>query len=92
MSSRYEHSKISELDNRIEKLEKEITRLKYEDENAIKSIAVSEIIFDKSKVQVCVDKINNLLNQGYKIFKQYQTDQGLVVELTMGRKHNEKLS
>jgi len=39
-----------------------------------------------------VDKINNLLNQGYKIFKQYQTDQGLVVELTMGRKHNEKLS
>jgi hypothetical protein len=86
MSSRYEHSKISEFETRIEKLEKEITRLKYEDENAIKSIAVSEIIFDKSKVQVCVNKINNLLNQGYKIFKQYQTDSGLVLELTMGRK------
>ena len=92
MSSRYEHSKITEFSNRIEKLEKEITRLKYEDENAIKSIAVEEIIFDKSKVQVCVNKINNLLQHDWKIWKQYHTESGLVIELTKGHKHNEKLS
>ena len=75
-------SKISELDNRIKKLEKEIIRLKDEDENAIKSIAVEEIIFDKSKVQICVNKINNLLHQNWKIWKQYHTESGIVVELT----------
>ena len=92
--SRYEESKIPELDERLEKLEKKVKELKVEDEE-IKEIHLVEVLFDPAKFKVGQEKVNLLLssNKNTHIFKQFQTESGLVIEVgTWGKKSNEKLS
>ena len=92
--SRYEESKIPELDERLEKLEKKVKELKVEDEE-IKEIHLVEVLFDPAKFKVGQEKVNLLLssNKNTHIFKQFQTESGLVIEIgTWGKKSNEKLS
>ena len=92
--SRYEESKIPELDERLEKLEKKVKELKVEDEE-IKEVNFVEVLFDTAKFKVGQEKVNLLLssNKNTHIFKQFQTESGLVIEIgTWGKKSNEKLS
>ena len=92
--SRYEESKIPELDERLEKLEKKVKELKVEDEE-IKEVNFVEVLFDPAKFKVGQEKVNQLLksNGNTHIFKQFQTESGLVIEIgTWGKKSNEKLS
>jgi len=92
--SRYEESKIPELDERLEKLEKKVKELKVEDEE-IKEVRFVEVLFDPNKFKVGQEKVNLLLssNKNTHIFKQFQTESGLVIEIgTWGKKSNEKLS
>ena len=92
--SRYEESKIPELDERLEKLEKKVKELKVEDEE-IKEVQFVEVLFDPTKFKVGQEKVNLLLrsNKNTHIFKQFQTESGLVIEIgTWGKKSNEKLS
>ena len=92
--SRYEESKIPELDERLEKLEKKVKELKVEDEE-IKEVNFVEVLFDPAKFKVGQEKVNLLLssNKNTHIFKQFQTESGLVIEIgTWGKKSNEKLS
>ena len=94
MSSRSIESKIPELDERLEKLEKKVKELKVEDEE-IKEVQFVEVLFDPKKFKVGQEKVNLLLksNGNMHIFKQFQTDSGLVIEIgTWGKKSNEKLS
>ena len=91
---RYEESKIPELDERLEKLEKKVKELKVEDEE-IKEVNFVEVLFDPAKFKVGQEKVNLLLssNKNTHIFKQFQTESGLVIEIgTWGKKSNEKLS
>ena len=93
--SRYEESKIPELDERLEKLEKKVKDLKESSEEEIKEVSFVEVLFDKEKFKLGEEKVNLLLrsNKNTHIFKQFQTESGLVIEIgTWGKKSNEKLS
>ena len=80
--SRYEESKIPELDERLEKLEKKVKELKVEDEE-IKEVYFVEVLFDPAKFKVGQEKVNLLLssNKNSHIFKHFQTERGLVIEI-----------
>ena len=92
---RYEESKIPELDERLEKLEKKVKELKADKEEEIKEVQFVEVLFDPKKFKIGQDQVNLLLrsNKNTHIFKQFQTDSGLVLEIgTWEKKSNEKLS
>ena len=86
--SRYEESKIPELDDRIEHLEKKVKDLKAAGDEEIKELIFQEVLFDTQKFHLGQAKVNQLLKNGFHIFKQFQTESGLVIELgRWGRKH-----
>ena len=89
-----EESKVSELDERLEALEKKVKELKADKDEEIKSLEFIEVLFDPKKFTEGQDRINQLLksNRNTHIFKQFQTDSGLVVEIgTWGKKSNESI-
>ncbi len=93
--TRYEESKIPELDDRLEKLEKKVKDLKAAEDEEIKEVRFVEVLFDPTKFKVGQEAVNLLLssNKNTHIFKQFQTESGLVIEIgTWGKKSNEKLS
>ena len=84
--TRYEESKIPELDHRLERMERmgwwlqnEVKDLKRTDD-VIKEIRIIELAY-KDKCQCGVATINRLLEDGFEIYKQFQTESGVVVEL-----------
>ena len=90
-------SKVPELTNieRLEKLEKQVKELKTDKDEEIKSVRFVEVLFDPKKFKVGQEKVNQLLKSdgNTHIFKQFQTESGLVIEIgTWGKKSNEKLS
>ena len=92
--TRYEESKVPELDERLEALEKKVKELKADKDEEIKSLEFIEVLFDPKKFTEGQDRINQLLksNRNTHIFKQFQTDSGLVVEIgTWGKKSNESI-
>ena len=94
MSFRYTESKVPELDNRLEALEKQVKELKADKDEEIKEVFFQEILFDKKLYKDGESKVNLLLKmENVHIFKQFQTDGGIVIELgRWGKKSNEKLS
>ena len=87
-----EESKVPELDERLEALEKKVKELKADKDEEIKSLEFIEVLFDPKKFTEGQDRINQLLksNRNTHIFKQFQTESGLVVEIgTWGKKSNE---
>ena len=94
MSFRYTESKVPELDNRLEALEKQVKELKADKDEEIKEVFFQEILFDKKLYKDGESKVNLLLKmENVHIFKQFQNDAGLVIELgRWGKKSNEKLS
>ena len=80
--SRYEESKIPELDDRIEHLEKKVKDLKAAENEEIKEVFFQEILFDKKLYKDGESKVNLLLKMSnVHIFKQFQTESGLVLML-----------
>ena len=87
--SKYDESKIPELDDRLEKLEKKVKDMKAAEDEEIKEVNFEEVLFDKAKFKVGETKVNQLLKNGFHIFKQFQTESGLVIELgRWGRKQH----
>ena len=89
-----EESKVPELDERLEALEKKVKELKVDKDEEIKSLEFIEVLFDPKKFTEGQDRINQLLksNRNTHIFKQFQTESGLVVEIgTWGKKSNESI-
>ena len=77
-----------DLSARLKKLEKQVKDLKAAEKTEIKELRLEEILFNKEKFKVGETKVNQLLKNGFHIFKQFQTDSGLVIELgRWGRKH-----
>ena len=84
--TRYEESKIPELDHRLERMERmgwwlrnEVQDLKRTDD-IIKEIRIVELAY-QDKCQCGVITINRFLEDGFEIYKQFQTESGVVVEL-----------
>ena len=81
--TRYEESKIPELDDRLERLEKKVKDLKAAEDEEIKEVRFVEVLFDPAKFKVGQEKVNLLLssNKNSHIFKHFQTERGLVIEI-----------
>ena len=94
MSSRSIESKVPELDERLERIEKQVKELKADKDEEIKEVFFQEILFDKKLYKDGESKVNLLLKMAnVHIFKQFQTESGVVMVLgRWGKKSNEKLS
>ena len=49
--------------------------------SVIKEIRVVDLIFDPTKCGKGVEEINRYLERGFEVYKQFQTESGLVIEL-----------
>ena len=87
--SRFEESQFPDLQIRLENLESQNWHIQYEVEqirrtnSVIKEIRVVDLIFDPTKVGKSVEEINRYLERGFEVYKQFQTESGLVIELAM---------
>ena len=90
--SRYEETK--DLQKRLVELEKKVKDLKADKDEEIQEIFFQEIRFDPKLYKDGESKVNLLLKmENVHIFKQFQTDAGIVMVLgRWGKKSNEKLS
>ena len=85
--SRFEESQFPDLQMRLENLESQNWHIQYEVEqirrtnSVIKEIRVVDLIFDPTKVAKGVEEINRYLELKFEIYKQFQTESGLVIEL-----------
>ena len=85
--SRFEESQFPDLQMRLENLERTNWHMQYQVEqirrtnSVIKEIAVVDLIFDPTKVGKSVEEINRYLERGFEVYKQFQTESGLVIEL-----------
>ena len=87
--SRLTESQFPDLLTRLENLESQNWHIQYEVEqirrtnSVIKEIRVVDLIFDPTKVGKSVEEINRYLERGFEVYKQFQTESGLVIELAM---------
>ena len=85
--SRLMESQFPDLLTRLENLESQNWHIQYEVEqirrtnSVIKEIRVVDLIFDPTKVGKSVEEINRYLERGFEVYKQFQTESGLVIEL-----------
>ena len=87
--SRFEESQFPDLQMRLENLENQNWHIQYQVEqikrtnSVIKELKVVDLVFDPTKCDIAVEKINRYLESGFEVYKQFQTESGLVVELAM---------
>ena len=85
--SRYEDSQLPDLQMRLENLENQNWHIQYQVEqikrtnSVIKELKIVDLVFDPTKCDLAVEKINRYLESGFEVYKQFQTESGLVVEL-----------
>jgi len=85
--SRLVESQLPEMQMRLDNLERSNGHLQFEvnslsrTNQVIKEIKVVEVIFDPSKCGKGVEEINRYLELKFEIYKQFQTESGLVIEL-----------
>ena len=85
--SRFEESQLPDLQMRLENLENQNWHIQYQVEqikrtnSVIKELKVVDLVFDPTKCDIAVEKINRYLERGFEVYKQFQTESGLVIEL-----------
>ena len=85
--SRLAESQLPEMQMRLDNLERSSGHLQFEVNSLrrtfdkILEIKVVEVIFDPSKAGKGVEEINRYLELKFEIYKQFQTESGLVIEL-----------
>ena len=85
--SRLVESQLPEMQMRLDNLERSSGHLQFEVNSLrrtfdkILEIKVVEVIFDPSKAGKGVEEINRYLELKFEIYKQFQTESGLVIEL-----------
>ena len=93
--SRLEESQLPEMQTRLDNLERSNWHLQFEvnslrrTSDVIKEVKVVEVIFDPSKCGKGVEEINRYLELKFEIYKQFQTESGLVIELARWGTKNE---
>jgi len=87
LSERMIESQLPEMQMRLDNLERSSGHLQFEVNSLrrtfdkILEIKVVEVIFDPSKAGKGVEEINRYLELKFEIYKQFQTESGLVIEL-----------
>ena len=87
LSTRMVESQLPEMQMRLDNLERSSGHLQFEvnslrrTNDVIKEIKVVEVIFDPTKCGKGVEEINRYLELKFEIYKQFQTESGLVIEL-----------
>ena len=85
--SRLVESQLPELQMRLDNLERSNGHLQFEvnslrrTNDVIKEVRVVDLIFDPTKCGKGVEEINRYLELKFEIYKQFQTESGLVIEL-----------
>ena len=87
MSSRFFEGQLPEMQTRLDNLERSNGHLQFEVNSlgrtnyVIKEVRVVDLIFDPTKCGKGVEEINRYLERGFEVYKQFQTESGLVIEL-----------
>lgn len=85
--SRLIESQLPEMQTRLDNLERSNGHLQFEvnslrrTNDVIKEVRVVDLLFDRTKYGKGVEEINRYLERGFEVFKQFQTESGLVIEL-----------
>jgi hypothetical protein len=85
--NRFEESQFPVMQERLESLERSNWHLQHEVDkirrtnDVIKEVRVVDLLFDRTKYGKGVEEINRYLERGFEVFKQFQTESGLVIEL-----------
>ena len=85
--SRLVESQLPELQMRLDNLERSNGHLQFEvnslrrTNDVIKEVRVVDLIFDPTKCGRGVEELNRYLERGFEVFKKFQTESGLVIEL-----------
>ena len=89
MSSRFFEGQLPEMQTRLDNLERSNGHLQFEvnslrrTNDVIKEVRVVDLIFDPTKCGRGVEELNRYLERGFEVYKQFQTESGLVIELAM---------
>ena len=87
MSSRFFEGQLPEMQTRLDNLERSNGHLQFEvnslrrTNDVIKEVRVVDLIFDPTKCSKGVEELNRYLERGFEVYKQFQTESGLVIEL-----------
>ena len=87
MSSRFFEGQLPEMQTRLDNLERSNGHLQFEvnslrrTNDVIKEVRVVDLIFDPTKCGRGVEELNRYLERGFEVYKQFQTESGLVIEL-----------
>ena len=85
--SRLIESQLPEMQTRLDNLERSNGHLQFEvnslrrTNDVIKEVRVVDLIFDPTKCGKGVEELNRYLERGFEVYKQFQTESGLVIEL-----------
>ena len=85
--SRLIESQLPEMQTRLDNLERSNGHLQFEvnslrrTNDVIKEVRVVDLIFDPTKCGRGVEELNRYLERGFEVYKQFQTESGLVIEL-----------
>ena len=85
--SRLIESQLPEMQTRLDNLERSNGHLQFEvnslrrTNDVIKEVRVVDLIFDPTKCSKGVEELNRYLERGFEVYKQFQTESGLVIEL-----------
>ena len=80
-------SQLPEMQMRLDNLERSSGHLQFEvnslrrTNDVIKEVRVVDLLFDRTKYGKGVEEINRYLELKFEIYKQFQTESGLVIEL-----------
>ena len=75
-----------ENDSRIEKLEKQIKKLKKKPTKKLTKMKFVSVVFEPEKYQTGEAEINDALSNGFEVIRDFQTGSGIVV--TLGKWEN----
>ena len=87
MSSRFFEGQLPEMQTRLDNLERSNGHLQFEvnslrrTNDVIKEVRVVDLIFDPTKCGRGVEELNRYLERDFEVYKQFQTESGLVIEL-----------
>ena len=79
-----------ENDSRIEKLEKQIQKLKKKPRKKLTKMKFVGVVFEPEKYKTGEAEINDALSNGFEVIRDFQTGSGIVVTLGKWEKAKDK--
>ena len=80
-----------ENDSRIEKLEKQIKKLKKRPTKKLTKMKFVGVVFEPEKYKTGEAEINDALSNGFEVIRDFQTGSGIVVALGKWEKENKSV-